>query len=299
MLILATIYISVYDKKTVHFQSLVLEKNNLNKKQLQNIETIDKDAQSFLQQGDLSSAYAKKLEIASLYYDAKQYSDARSFAADIFNEIRNSDLEKVVANTLKMKSLTLIAKTWKAEKQYEDAIVAYEKAAKFAVKIYGAGSSESGKIYSGLASLYKSLKNDKMFLFYQNKALECALTDPHFDQNKLAISYNNIGEAYRTEKDMIQAIHAFEQSIRVIEQEKGATAPELAIPLNNLGLAYMVSGDFTLAETYLRRAMEMMISFQGKSHPSTLKVYANLKKLLTEQNRNSEAAKLETMLAKG
>ena len=90
-------------------------------------------------------------------------------------------------------------------------------------------------------------------------------------------AYLNLGNAYREQGRIEEAIEAYEQSL---ENDK----PHVLLPLYNLGLAYADSDDIETAESYYREALELR-----SSHVPAL---VNLGNLLIDKGELYEAEEL-------
>ena len=90
-------------------------------------------------------------------------------------------------------------------------------------------------------------------------------------------AYTNLGNAYREQGRVEEAIEAYEQSL---ENDR----PDVLFPLYNLGIAYDDSGDPETAESYYRQALEI-----SPAHVPTL---GNLANVLADRGDLREAEEL-------
>ncbi|KAI8497259.1 hypothetical protein Bbelb_252080 [Branchiostoma belcheri] len=96
----------------------------------------------------------------------------------------------------------------------------------------------------------------------------------------IAVSLNNLGEAWRHLGDYRKAISYHEQSLQMCRVIYGQTKahPGIAMSLNNLGSAWNHLGDYRKAISYLEQVLQMYRSIYGqtKAHPDIATSLNNL-----------------------
>ena len=82
---------------------------------------------------------------------------------------------------------------------------------------------------------------------------------------KVAIDWNNLGEAWRAKGDYDQAIGYYEKALASDLTTFGPQHPKVAIRWNNLGMAWKGKGDYDQAIEYYEKALKVFKQF-GLDH---------------------------------
>ncbi|TVQ03312.1 MAG: serine/threonine protein kinase [Balneolaceae bacterium] len=99
---------------------------------------------------------------------------------------------------------------------------------------------------------------------------------------------SKIGQAYRN-MDMLD--EAEEIFLNIISEIENLPEPDYAIYpplLNSLALLYVSKNNFSLAEEYYYKSLEITRRVYGEEHPNTIMVYGNLLSILGRQEKHDE-----------
>lgn len=111
-----------------------------------------------------------------------------------------------------------------------------------------------GVAYSNIASLYSVQENYKEAHRYFDKAIKI-FREEH-DTTRLAILWQNKGNAFRKMEEPDSAIIYFKESLRLFSFKKFELG--IAYNLGNIGLIYAVRGDFTQAEEKVSQSLKIL-----------------------------------------
>jgi tetratricopeptide (TPR) repeat protein len=112
----------------------------------------------------------------------------------------------------------------------------------------------------------------------------------HKQEFALATLYSLLAKAYERDKQIIQAIGAWEIAIKL--QQNLNLSLELATSLNHLALLYDYQGKYTKAEPLFKQSLEIRERQLGIDHPDVADSLNNLALLYEYQDKYSEAEPL-------
>jgi len=135
------------------------------------------------------------------------------------------------------------------------------------------------------------------------KILESKLAKLGQDHPDVAISYDNLGEAYLSKGEFDRGIEYHEKSLKIQLAKLGQDHPDVARSYNHLGFAYLTRGEFDRGIEYLEKSLEIMLAKLGQGHPSVVRQYgilgsAYLSKGELDRGIEYLEKSLEIMLAK-
>ena len=110
-----------------------------------------------------------------------------------------------------------------------------------------------------------------------------------------AISYNNLGELYRSMGDYARAEPMHQKALATRKEVLGERHPSTATSYNNLGALYYSMGDYVKAEPFYQNALVIVREILGEKHPHTATIYSNLGVLYDSMG---DYAKAELLLQK-
>jgi len=125
------------------------------------------------------------------------------------------------------------------------------------------------------------------------EALELWRRTPEHDPAMLGVVLNNIALIYSKRGMRLQAMSAFEESIRVFEVSLGPRHPVLIKPYLHLARQRTAAGQTEEAERLLDSARSLAESFLPEAHPLAAAVLAEYSELLRRTKSAAQAKELE------
>ena len=104
-----------------------------------------------------------------------------------------------------------------------------------------------------------------------------------------ATTYNNIGEAYRSQGDYPKALKYHLNALPIREKVQGKEHPDTATSYNNIGMTYFNQGDYPKALEYYFKALDIVKKVLGKEHPYTATTYNNIGAVYDDQGDFAKA----------
>lgn len=237
---------------------------------------------------DFSFQESDALKNVNRYLESKKYAQAARSAVDVYNQTQ-LELDSPYNDFTAMKALDYAAEAWFGLEQYDDAIRGASLARERSVKLYGLASEQSAERTELLARYYEMNGQNERAMALREDVLAELKAKKALPPLKLAMKYNNLGEAYRGSRDFVKAENSLSLAVEIIETAYGSDYPDLAAPLNNLALAMKQNGKLTQSEAYLRRALQIVRKHKDADDPSAYKIYKNLYVLLKSVGRAKEA----------
>ena len=111
------------------------------------------------------------------------------------------------------------------------------------------------------------------------------------DDQRLALSYNNLAELYRVQGNYAQAELLYKRSLAIREKILGLRHPDVAQSLNSLAELYGTQGNHAEAEPLHKRSLAILEKALGPEHPNVALSLENYALLLREMDRDAEAEK--------
>lgn len=133
---------------------------------------------------------------------------------------------------------------------------------------------------------------------YYVQALNCKLKWPHFQPEKTAQLYNNIGILHLRQNQLSEAMKYFELSLRIKLDHLPPTHPTLAVSYNNIGGVSAREGDFDKALYHYKKAAAIQIRSLPSMHPELATCHANLAVCERDYNRALEHAEQVLTIAR-
>ena len=121
------------------------------------------------------------------------------------------------------------------------------------------------------------------------KILESKLAKLGQDHPDVAISYNNLGEAYLSKGEFDRGIEYHEKSLKIQLAKLGQDHPDVARSYNHLGFAYLTRGEFDRGIEYLEKSLEIMLAKLGQDHPDVAVTYSHLGIAHLDKGENDRA----------
>ncbi len=120
--------------------------------------------------------------------------------------------------------------------------------------------------YNDVGLVYLGVDNDKALDYYE-RALSIYSKLHGMDHPKIAISYTNIGVAYRELELYGDAVNNFESALKIWNKVYSQPHQTKAFVLSNLGQTYTAIGDTEIARDYYAQALDMYRQSYGNKHP--------------------------------
>jgi CHAT domain-containing protein len=113
---------------------------------------------------------------------------------------------------------------------------------------------------------YYTLNKTDSCLEYLHLSLTLFETN-HRNHPDIAMSFNNLGNLYKSLGDYEKAEKYYLQSLEIRQKIYSEDHPDIATSFNNLGLLYSDLGDYEKAEKYYLQSLEIRQKIYSKDHP--------------------------------
>ncbi|EGD81238.1 tetratricopeptide protein [Salpingoeca rosetta] len=142
-----------------------------------------------------------------------------------------------------------------------------------AVETMRARGEDKTDAFAGLCGAVGSVlsefgEHDKAIAYYETALAVYLRTEKEKGEN-VAVSNNNLGNAYCSKGEYDRAIAFYEKDLAITVETLGEKHPSTASTYNNLGTAYYSKGDFDKAIHYYKKALAITVETLGEKHPST------------------------------
>lgn len=194
-----------------------------------------------------------------------------------YAERANATASKLRNDTLKIKTLQMLAKVFADSGEYNQAIVNYDKAVKTANAIHDYHTSLS--LYKKISKLYSKTQNNNKAIANYKQAIE--FFNNIEDKYYLASTYNSLGLQYNKMNINDSAITELFHSLKLAEKNNYTLISAYAN--NNIGLVCLNQEDNSKAIEYFIKASEDFIKIDkhyitGKTYNNIALIYLNQKK---------------------
>lgn len=113
-------------------------------------------------------------------------------------------------------------------------------------------------------------------LTYAYRSLRNAIAQYGEKNEKVAKSYNRIGEIYRELGQYTKALNCYDIALDIVISSIGTNNATIASIYNNIGLGYSEIGDYEKAMYNSNKALTIKKEILGENHPSLLYTYTNI-----------------------
>lgn len=113
------------------------------------------------------------------------------------------------------------------------------------------------------------------------EALKSAEATFGSDSAETALSLNNLGLIYKTQKRYSDAEPLYERALLISEKLVGPEHPDLTVTINNLAFLYYAEGKYAKGDDLCARAIAILEKAYGPDHPNVAvaqEKYASLKR---------------------
>ena len=164
-------------------------------------------------------------------------------------------------------SLDRLARIYKKQGRYREALPLYRQALKIREQQLGSDHPDVASSLYMLAGMYHShgryVEADPLYLLAL-KIFEQQLGTDHPD---VATSLNNLAALYQAQGRYGEAEPLYQRSLQIREQQLGTDHPDVATSLNNLASLYDDQGRYGEAEPLYIRALEIGVKTLPAEHP--------------------------------
>ena len=138
-----------------------------------------------------------------------------------------------------------------------------------------------GAINNAIAEIQNILGNNEKAFYYYSRAL--SYREQAKDTVGIAMSFNNIANAYKTKKEYDSALFYYNRSLKLVDKN----SRRYPSTLYNMGVAYYLKDDLTNAKSFYRKALKI-----NKEQSNTESVFYNANELalLSVEDNNIKAA---------
>ena len=109
------------------------------------------------------------------------------------------------------------------------------------------------------------------------------------DELDIALTYNNIGTIYDSQKKFKKALEYYTKALEIEEKALGKEHPNVALAYNNIGAIHNEKGDYRKALECHQKALEIEEKVLGVEHPNTAMSYNNIGSVYFHLRKYSEA----------
>ncbi|CAF3784247.1 unnamed protein product [Adineta steineri] len=136
--------------------------------------------------------------------------------------------------------------------------------------------SEKALYYHQLGYVKTDQRDQKMAIWYYEKALDICEKILPSNHVTLATSYNNVGAVYDHLGEYSKALSYHEKALNIYEKILPPNYPSLASSYNNIGLVYDNMREYSKALSYYEKALDTYEKTLPSNHPDLATSYNNI-----------------------
>jgi tetratricopeptide (TPR) repeat protein len=110
------------------------------------------------------------------------------------------------------------------------------------------------------------------------------------DHYELAVTFNNLAALSHAKGDDAEAEQLYRRALAIKQKALGSDHPDVAMTLNNLAVLFKSAGKYSEAEPLYQRALAIFEVALGPTHPKVITCRQNYARLLSEMQRQANAA---------
>lgn len=134
--------------------------------------------------------------------------------------------------------------------------------------------SVMGSLYNDIGNVYNAKKDYQKALEYYKEALSFESLEENDD--KLAMTYVNIGEIYRLQEKYDLALVNFNKCLTILENSRIKDGPCIAQTFRSIGTVYCSKNDYEIALLYMTKALDIEQKTLPKNHINLGYSYNNI-----------------------
>jgi tetratricopeptide (TPR) repeat protein len=162
------------------------------------------------------------------------------------------------------------------QKQYNDAIIFYEKALQIKREILPPNHHSFAVSFNDIGSVFEKMNQYSQALLYYEKGLEIEQNIVSLNQSGLGYAYSHIGSVYAKMGEYSKALLFHEQAVEIRENLPPLDQGTLAQSYNNISSVHVKINNYSEALSSYEKALEIQKKILPSNHPDLAQSYSDI-----------------------